>query len=253
LKDFEFYKTIRLSGKSNKIQKSFSRLQNIYNIIPETQGCIENIPKVGGCNSWCCKIQVPQLLYSEFLFIWKFISKNWNDEEICDLFEKCMVSAINEVPSKACVFLDEKKYLCKIHKIRPYNCRIYCITPDEEFNPRYEKLKAEYKKIEGAIIRPQCNLVSTCDGSKVTTKDIDSWWNKLIMVEKSIGIPKMLITDELGGSYRSPHDHILLYNMPENVLNSLAGIKMYTDYFDRLKAVSEIMSCIRDYFKGVSK
>ena len=253
MKDFEFYKTIRLSIKSNKIQKSFSRLHNIYNTIPETQGCIENISKTKGCNAWCCRIQVPQLLYSEFLLIWYFISKNWNDKEICDLFEKCMLNAINEVPSKSCVFFDDEQNLCGIHKVRPYNCRIYCITPDEEFNPRYEKLKKEYKEFIGAVVKPQCDLVSTCDGSEITVEDINEWWNKLVAVDKSIGIPIKLITDEFGGSYRSPHDHILLYNMPENVLNSLAGIKMYTNYFDKLKAVSEIMFHIRNYFKEISK
>lgn len=244
MKDFEFYKTVRLS-KSKKVQKAFPKLHNIYNSIPNTKGCLDNISKGGGCNAWCCKIQTPQLLYSEFLLIWNFISKNWNDEEICDLFEECMMNAINEIPSKGCVFFDKEENLCRVHKHRPYNCRIYGITPDEEFNPRYERLKEEYKTILGATIKPQCKLVSTTDDSKVTVKNTDDWWNDIAGVERMIGIPMKLVTDEFGGTYRTPHDHVLLYNMPENVLNGLAAIKMYNDHFDKIKAVGEIMSNLR--------
>ena len=172
MKDFEFYKTIRLS-KNEKTQRAFLKLRSIYGSIPGTKGCLENINCGGGCNGWCCKIQTPQLLYSEFLFIWNFVSKNWDDEVLCDLFEKCMRNAINDIPSKGCVFFDDKENLCRIHKVRPYNCRIYGITPDEEFNPRYEKLKEEYKTIIGALIKPQCKLVSTEDGSEITTKNTD--------------------------------------------------------------------------------
>jgi Fe-S-cluster containining protein len=252
LKDFEFYKTVRLS-KNEKTQKAFSKLHDIYNGIPDTKGCLDNISLEGGCNGWCCKIQTPQLLYSEFLLIWDFISKNWDDEVLCDLFEKCMRNAINDIPSKGCVFFDDKENLCRVHKIRPYNCRIYGITPPEEFNPRYEKLKEEYKTIIGANIKPQCELVSTVDNVEITTKQTDDWWNELAGVERMIGIPMSLVTDEFGGTYRTPHDHVLLYNMPENVLNALAGIKLYTDELDKVKGVTEIMSNIRNYFRGIAK
>ena len=135
----------------------------------------------------------------------------------------------------------------------PYNCRIYGITPAEEFNPRYERLKEEYKTIIGAAIKPQCELVSTVDGVDVSVKNTDDWWNELAGVERMIGIPMKMVTDEFGGTYRTPHDHVLLYNMPENVLNALAGIKLYTDEPDKVKGVSEIMSNIRNYFRGISK
>lgn len=254
MKDFEFYKTIRFS-KSEDIQKIFSKLYNLYHQIPKTKGCMENniLDKGKGCNSWCCRFQSPQLLYSEFLLIWKYISKNWIDENICDLIEKCMMNSVNDIPSKECVFFDEETNLCRCHKQRPFNCRIYGITPEEEFRSRYEKLKEEYKDIIGAVVRPQCELVSTCNGEDVSVYDTDKWWDELVKIEKSIGIPSKLITDKMGGSYRSPHDHVLLYSMPENVLNALAGIKMYKEFSDKIKGVKEIVSYIRNYFKGTSK
>jgi hypothetical protein len=164
-----------------------------------------------------------------------------------------MRNAINDIPSKGCVFFNNEIQQCRVHKFRPYNCRIYGITPDEEFNPRYEKLKEEYKTIIGASVKPQCKLVSTKDGSEITTKKTDDWWNELAGVERMIGIPMDLVTDEFGGTYRTPHDHVLLYNMPENVLNALAGIKLYTDEFDKIRGVSALMENLRGYFRGISK
>jgi len=252
MKDFGFYKTIRLL-KNEKILKDILKLHNVYSGIPQTTGCLENISASENCcKAICCRIQTPQLLYSEFLLIWNHISKKWNDEEICDLFEKCMLNAIDELPSKGCVFFDDEKYICKVHKKRPLNCRIYGITPDEEFNPRYEKLKKEYDSISGAVILPQCSLVSTVDNKEVTTEDTNRWWNEIVEIEKSIGIPKKMVTDAMGGSYRSPHDHVLLYNMPENVLNSLSGIKIYKNEFDKKRMVKELIGVIKSVFKSKS-
>ncbi len=250
MKDFEFYKTIRLS-KSKKVVAAFSKLHNIYNTIPDTKGCMENINTEGaGCKAWCCRIQTPQLLYSEFLLIWNYISKNWDDNKVCELLEKCMLNTVNTLPSKGCVFFDEDLCMCRIHEKRPYNCRIYGITPKEEFEPRYLRLKEEYKSIVGAVIKPQCELVSTCGEKKVATKDTDKWWNKVVKVDRFIGIPKDMISDEMGGSYRSPHDHILLYNMPINVLNSLAGIRKYDDEFKKKETIKELIQVIQNAFKN---
>jgi len=249
LKDFEFYKTIRLST-IDKLDAIFEKLKSVYSAIPDTKGCLEEHAKgKKGCAGWCCSLQTPQLLYSEFLLVWNFISKNWNNDQVCNLFEKCMLTAINEVPSKGCVFFDKKNKLCTIHSLRSLNCRIYGITPEKEFKPRYEKLKEEYKNIIGAVLKPQCELVSTINGSEVTVKDIERWWKDLEKIEEKIGIPHRLITDKVGGSYRTTHDHILLYNMPENILNSLAGIKMYENYSKRIETVSDIISNIRNHFQ----
>ena len=52
MKDFEFYKTIRLL-KNKKISKVFAKLHNTYHSIPDTKGCMDNIAKEGAsCNGW---------------------------------------------------------------------------------------------------------------------------------------------------------------------------------------------------------
>ena len=246
--DFEFYHNIRLS-KLKEPDNIFLRLIDIYHTIPKTKGCLDNI---GGCGGWCCQIQTPQLFYSEFLMIWNYVANKWCDDEICHLFEKCMMNVVSNIPSKGCVFFDEDTKLCRIHEVRPYNCRIYGITPDDEFKPRYNRLKEEYKNIVGAVLKPQCDLVSTTDGSKIKVRDTNRWLRNIKKVENILGIPKRLMTDEPGGSYRTPHDHILLYNMPDNILNLLMGVKMYDDHGEKIKAIKVVMSCIQGFFKKAS-
>jgi len=252
MKPFEFYNTIKIAKDKEKLSKTFSKLNNLYHKIPKTKGCMENIEKEDGCNAWCCVLQSPQMLYSEFLMAWDYISKNWTDEEICDLFERCMLNAVNPLPSKGCVFFDGENNLCKIHKRRPLNCRIYGITPKEEFEPRYLRLEEEYKSILGAVCKPQCGLVSTVDGEEVTKDDTDSWWEGLVDIEEDMGVPKKLANDGNGGSYRSPHDHVLVYNMPDNVLNAVAGIKKYKTLADKKEAIGNLVKVLKGVFTNKS-
>jgi Fe-S-cluster containining protein len=210
---------------------------------------MENIVKEHGCGGWCCRIQTPQLFYCEFLFIWESISKHWEDVQILDLFRQCMICAVDTIPTKGCVFFDDQTCMCRIHNIRPFNCRIYAITPEEEFDMRYKKLKDRYKDIPWAVVKPQCKLVSTVDNYVVTTKDTENWFNRIVNIESQIGITKSLITDNEGGSYRSLHDHILLYNMPENILTVLAAIKLYETWDDKLSRISELISIMKSYFR----
>lgn len=246
MEEFEFYKNIRIKNK--RVQESFRFLNNLYNKLPKTKGCLENIDKNECCGSYCCKFQTPQLLYCEFLYIWNYLIKKISDDELCELFRKCMLNSINGSVIKGCVFFNKRKRSCPIHKKRPINCHFYGITPEDEFNKRYRRLKKEYKNI-----RPQCKLVSTVDDKLISSEDIDIWWKEINKIEERIGINKNKINDEIGGSYRAPHDHILLYNMPDNVLNGLSGIRLYDNWVDRVEAVDKIIRELKAFYKRTYK
>jgi len=245
---FKFYRTIKPSDPS--VVKSFKQLKNVYKIIPETKGCIENISKEKGCGGWCCKIQSPQFLYIEFLHIWQFIKENWSGDEICDIIHKSMLNVIKGDTTKGCVFFDNETKKCKIHEVRGYACRLYGITPEKEFKVRYERMKELYKSVPGAVVKEQCNLIKTIDDKKVTVFNTSRWWSQLIQIEKKIGIKEEDISDKQGGSYRMPHDHILLFTMPENILSALAGISLYDNANDKIVAVSDLMGLIKNHFRG---
>jgi len=241
----DFYHKIRATDDKSK--KAFPKLKKVYKEIPETKGCMDHLSQ---CHAYCCRFQTPQLLYAEFLLIWNHIASQWNNDEICDLFERCMLCAVDHLSSKRCVFFDPKKSVCLIHDIRPYNCRVYGHVPSEEFNPRYERLKEEYAKYVMAAIHPQCDLVKTKEGEKITTKDTNRWWGDISSIEFGIGVPQDQINDDPGGSYRAPHDHILLYMMPDNVLNAVGGISLYEKHDEKMLAVHDIMMGLKKHFKG---
>lgn len=244
---YEFYQKIKVPEAKDKI--IFAKLDGIYKHMPETKGCIENINKEEGCKGWCCSEQSPQLLYSEFLNIYDFISKKMSNKQFLNIIEKAMNNSIMGNTNKGCIFFNEETKMCDIHQKRSFNCRIYGITPDEMFNSRYEKIQKQYEEIEGAFFYKQCNKVFTINGEEITSYDINKWWESLVQIENILGIPENKINDNIqGGSYRTPHDHLLLYLMPDNVIYALSGIRLYNHIEERKKAVEELMNKIRELY-----
>jgi len=243
MSNFEFYKRIRTSDK--KPQKSFPKLHNLYNKIPDTEGCMANIEEEGGCNGWCCACQSPQLLYSEFLNLWNSVMRNWEVNEICDVIEESLNNYIMGATTKGCVFFDHDTKMCKVHKKRPYNCRIYGITPEEEFAPRLAKMKELYKDDPEAIIEDQCHLIKTVNDKKLTVKDTDDWWNELVKIKIDAGLDKDIINDDMGGSYRTPHDHVLLYSMPDFIMQKLQEVRFIDNYDEKKAIVKKYMDAVR--------
>ena len=246
---FYFYKKIK--ADNDNANRSSSKLHNLYNKIPETKGCLENINKEGGCGGWCCDTQSPQLFYSEFLNIWNYIKRDFSNDEFIEFLRSAMYNVVYSEIQKGCIFFNKEEKTCFVHNKRPYNCRIYGITPEEEFRCRLEKLRSiDYgDKFGIEIFRDQCDLVSTCNGEIVKQGDIDKWWDVLFEIEKEIGIKESDINDNIeSGSYRSPHDHFLLYLMPNNVLTSLSGIKMYAREEEKKEAVDNLIGSIKEFF-----
>lgn len=180
-------------------------LKDIYADIPETEGCMENIAKENGCAAWCCEHQNPSVFFSEFSYTWNKITGTWTKAQQADLFIRAVRAYFDKGTAKGCIFWDTESKLCQQHETRPYNCRLYGQTPEEDFKPRYERLKVLYPE---ADIRPQCGLVKSANPP--TKAQIDGWFNEIRLVELDMGIHPSLHNDKDGGSYRSYHDHILL-------------------------------------------
>lgn len=243
METFGFYKDIKTC--SDKAKRACPKLHNLYNKIPDTKGCMDNISKIDGCKGWCCNFQSPQLLYGEFLNLWNYIMQNWEIEQICNVIEKSLKNYIMGITTKGCIFFNAETKMCEVHKKRPFNCRIYGITPEEEFAPRLEKMKTLYKNDPRAVIKDQCDLVETVNGETVTKEDIDIWWNELINIERGIGILQENINDDMGGSYRTPHDHVLLYTMPDFVMEELQKIRLIDNYSEKIQIIERYMEAVR--------
>jgi hypothetical protein len=201
------------------INEVCQRLNRLYSKIPETEGCQENLDK---CTGRCCRLQTPSITFCEFLNFWKYILKNWEYDDIIILIQKSVDRYLNADIKNGCVLFDEKTYLCKCHETRSFNCRSYAITPDEEFEERKKHLEEYAKNSKKEIkILDQCNLVRLINGSKLTTKDMDEYFEELMDIEKFLesktGTKK---------SYLMPHEHILIYNFTSNMMSNLSTIRM---------------------------
>jgi Fe-S-cluster containining protein len=210
-----------ITVERKKLKQTHVRLNALYQKIPSTVGCLENIKLENGCKGWCCEEQTPQVLYVEFLNSWEYVVSNFSQQQLRELFESCLSKYLYPQRYKGCVFYDKVNRICKQHNTRPYNCRIYGITPDDEFKPRFEKLKVLYPDL-----KYQCNLIKTENGEEVTKKNIDNWWLELKSIEMAIGVQAKNIHDNVGGTYRTYHDYMLLYILGEEGLEYLTYYRM---------------------------
>jgi len=233
--------------KDSELPKAFDKLSSLYQKIPDTKGCVENINE---CRSWCCQCQNPNLVYCEFLRTWNHILKTWDGEQIIGLIKKALHNYLSDLPIKGCIFRNKETYLCDIHKYRPLNCFLYGITPKEEFDERLEKIKEIYKGQIGAFFREQCTLVETVNGKKVTRQDTDRWWKELKEIETSIGIDKKHIVDQFGGTYLTFHDHLLIYLLPEYLFNNLVSVRQYGNVAEKHKVIETFIRVLSPAFEG---
>jgi len=234
--------------KEKKVDKALDRLKDFYKKLPETKGCLEHINKPkeeGGCSAWCCKTQSPSVLYVEFLLTWKFILATFEVDKIIDLIHTALQNYLSNIINKGCIFFDNESNLCVQHESRPLACRQYAITPEEEFNKKLVKLRVLYKDRTDAFFRDQCNLVSTADGSAVTTKDTDKWWKELTSIEENFGIKRKRITEEPGGTYRTYPEHILMKVFSSDMLDTLQVLREFGSEQERFMVVSAYMEHVR--------
>lgn len=239
------------TNQKNKLNAAKQQLVVLYDKIPSTKGCMENINKdtaSGGCGAWCCSTQTPQVLYIEFLHSWDYVVRHFSLTQISSLVERCLRKYLFESADKSCIYFDKSNKICSQHEARPYNCRIYGITPDEEFKPRFERLKVLYPDI-----KPQCNLVTTTNDEVVSKKDIDNWWLELNSVEMSIGIKKELITDLPHGSYRTYHDHILLHILGEAGLEYLTYMRLSSTATEKEQAIKNTIKAFLKFMGDTSE
>lgn len=230
---FEFYETPLDSPNAKRARKA---LKILYESIPDTTGCIENIAKPDGCGAWCCKTQSPSAFYCEFSNVWNVIVNSWTKEQILALITRCVENYFASLNQKGCVFWNRETKLCNIHKSRPYNCYIYAQTPDEDFTPRLERLRVLYPECD---FHNQCDLVKSV-GHKPTKDEVDQWFKELCFIEMDLGIEPKHINDGDGGSYRTFHDHILLQSLTESAIDTITRLKMSGNKLKQEKFIDSI-------------
>lgn len=245
----------RIEYKAEKLDKAFERLEKLYARIPETFGCLEYIKKDrkdGGCGGVCCSIQCPQLLYCEFLRTLNEILDKWSAEKLLDIIEKAIKTYLYNLPTKGCILWNKDTKLCKCHNSRPLACFMYSIESDEEFVPKMERLIESYKDEPLAIFMKQCRKCKTKDGKLISKEEHDILWKELVEIEKSIGIEENKINDDVDGTYRTFHDHLLIFLLPNYMFKNLSEVRRFGNQEEKEKVVSTFMNVLSPVAKKLT-
>ena len=168
-----------------------------------------------------CKTQNPSMYYVEFLQVFKTVGDNWSNKQKKELILRAVRNYLDNSLSKGCVFYDGG---CTIYSDRPLACRLYGVISKENWDKRWETLKA--RQGDSFEAKPQCTLVSS---DREITPDLESkWFLHVRKSEERIGIPPEVIDrhDLGGGSYRTFHDHLLLEFFGEELLAALTEARM---------------------------
>ncbi len=220
---YEFYNPP--DSKTWKVAKR--DLNNIYDEVPKTEGCLKyiSLPVLdGGCGGRCCEIQQPSLFVSEFINTINWVYSHFKPLELVDINIRAIRTYVIGKPTNGCIFFNKENKMCTIHDVRPLTCRTYSQEPEEEFNPKYERLKVLYKDNSEAELMDQCSLTQTF-GKKPTREQINNWWERLKLIEQDIGVDIKSLHDGDGGSYRTYVDHILLSSYSTEFLDQLTTIR----------------------------
>jgi Fe-S-cluster containining protein len=230
-----------MKATKTQIDKDLKRL---YASIPETEGCSENLAKGDdGCKAWCCSSQNPQLTSTEFQYAWTEVENSWSEDNRIALLKRCIENYLSNAVTKGCVFWNRETRFCNIHRRRPFNCRIYAQTPDEEFKPRFEKLKILYPDSD---IKDQCNLCQT-KGKKPTVQDTDDWFKEVKWIEMSAGVHPQNINSGQNGTYLTFHDHILLSLCGASLLMEMTKMKLKGTDEQKVAFVERITKTMRKH------
>jgi Fe-S-cluster containining protein len=215
---------------------------------------LENIKKGikdGGCAGVCCSVQNPQLLYCEFLRTLNEIMSNWSAKDFVNLIERSLRTYLSDLPTKGCIFWNKNTKLCRCHQVRPLACYLYSIESDEEFIPKMARMKEIYKNNPLAIFIDQCRKCKTKDGTVVSKKESDELWSELVEIELCIGIEKEKINDGFDGTYRTFHDHLLIFLLPDYMLENLTKVRKFGTSEEKEQVISTFVNILSPVIRGL--
>ena len=250
-----------LDTDSETSKKKYEELRNLYKQIPPTKCLV--CPGKEGVEADCCKTFSPPLLLVEFLAIMDQL-KDQTEEEKKDLLFRCYQSYLDPGFTKKCVLLNG--LLCSVYPARPYNCRMFGVTPHEEWEKR-SKDRGE----ETGLSPEEVPFSKQCDGMKIKKKSPI----KKISKETSDKIFKTihdldisLYKDRFFGkgvvmesmTYMPFDAHYLSVFIGPEHLETLADIKMGLrnskkegnegDYLNKLKNVQEFLKQVKEQIYG---
>ena len=151
------------------VGKGLAKLKKIYAKLPKTK-CL----KCGECCSW---YRVKPVYSIEYLNILNYIKKQFPQDDIPRFYilakmnlgiEQRYKDTKKKPPRnwRPCIFFDTENKICRIHKCKPFVCRVYGLGKFN--NPK--KLKSLF---------PKCTLPNKKDRKMLKPEIIDSFWKEI--------------------------------------------------------------------------
>jgi len=210
---------------NDNLMGPFASLEILYENMPETSGCDKCSEYYGETEKdWCCHLLTPSMYYVEFLYIWQHIKNTWSRNKKQGLIIRAIKNYLRNDLNKGCVFYDNE---CTVHYRRPFSCRMYCMTPQESWDARWQELE-KMCDISQFVERSRTQCDKAVTSQRVTVEDETRWFEHTKTCESRIGVPENIINkhDAAEGSYRTFHDHILINQFDIPFLNSLTQVRM---------------------------
>jgi Fe-S-cluster containining protein len=216
-------------------EKLFEQLNEQYAKIPQTT-CAHN--------QVCCKAGNPHLTYVEYLNVIHMIERDYSAEQKTDIALECIKRYISRDLSKPCLFLGSKG--CTIYNHRQFNCRMYGMVPQEEYEERAKNVMEQFKaRGQDFPLAKQCSFVEIADGSVMTLARYNKIVDDIVDLDKKAGISRKAINE--GKSYFTFHDWWMMSHYGEDGMVHFTEIRL--NWNDEQKA--QLLSDIEENLRGI--
>ena len=173
----------------------------------------------------CCRVACPQMYYGEAMNIMDAIWK-WPLPERKNLIKTSMRYFFSNSMVKPCILLTtmaDGKPGCRVYNVRPLNCRMYGLWPEDSYNARVHRFsKATGFERHQLPLNRQCPLVRRVNPApKLTDELIEALFERLKRLDACFGLFKRREVDK-GISYRTIHDWVLFQHLGEDKLSELS-------------------------------
>jgi hypothetical protein len=194
-----------------QIDKNRIKLKQVYDRLPATKGCMENINAEGGCGAWCCQVNSPQVLEVEFANTWKWVNDTLTRDETIALIARALRTFLNNDLNKGCIFFDHDNKLCLQHGTRPFACfapetlvmtscgavPISAIAAGDYVYGHDGKLHRVIHTMSREYVGPLYEIVQQGSGVRVRCTPEHLWWSAAQRYKRQAIVPRWVRADSL--------------------------------------------------------
>jgi len=204
---------------------------------------LENLSTVCCRQCTCCRVACPQMKFSEANNIIDTIWNQWNKADKKALLMTCVKYYFSDSLIKPCPLLDGSE--CRIYGIRPLNCRLYGLWPEDMWENRVGMfVKSTGLERDKIPLNRQCTSVRRAGGlPPLMAEQIEKLFRALDAMDAVLGVSEAKIKSSW--NYRTIHDWLLLKFWGEDVLVKWTNVILSSTKEDRQDILEAFLNEVR--------